>query len=78
MANAVSSRPGSNVTHPVGSPNTNGSLQHFMCRAISLHLSFLPVTGYVLPELEMCLLNESMKAYRKKTISINEKIEKKG
>lgn len=49
-----------------------------LCVGISLRLSLLPMSGYVLPELEMCLLNESVNAYRKKTISINEKIEKKG
>ena len=53
MADAVSSRPGSHVTYPMGSPSMNCSLQYFMCGAISLHWSFLPITGYVLPEPEM-------------------------
>lgn len=78
MANAAPSRPDSNVAHPVEPPTKHRSLQDCVCGAISLHWSLLPIAGYVLPELEMCLLNESVKAYRKKTISINEKIEKKG
>lgn len=78
MANAVPSRPDSNVAHPVEPPSKHCSLQDCVCGAISLHWSLLPIAGYVLPELEMCLLTESTKAYRKKTISINEKSKKKG